>query len=110
MRKSTELGDMIRKFRKIKGMKVYELADKVGIDAAYLTQIERQGRFPSAEKMILIANCIEPPSSTLILYKYRKFKGLANIDTWIDILQKRELKETKANAPFLGYATKIKCT
>jgi transcriptional regulator with XRE-family HTH domain len=42
-------GEQIRKLRKEKGLKVYELAKQVGISDTFMTQIERGYRNPSAE-------------------------------------------------------------
>ncbi len=44
---ANNLGDKIRANRKERQLKVYELANKIGIHPAYLTQIEKNARVPS---------------------------------------------------------------
>ncbi len=41
------LGELIRKRRTELGLKVYELADKAGVNPVYITQIEKHGKLPS---------------------------------------------------------------
>jgi len=41
------LGTIIRQRREKLGLKVYELAKKVGINPVYITQIEKHGKLPS---------------------------------------------------------------
>ena len=40
-------GQQIKKCRLKRGLKVYELANKVGVNPVYITQIERHGKLPS---------------------------------------------------------------
>ena len=42
-----KLGAIIRQRREKLGLKVYELAKKVGINPVYITQIEKHGKLPS---------------------------------------------------------------
>ena len=41
------LGIAIRKRREERNLKVYELADAVGVDPVYITRIEKHGKLPS---------------------------------------------------------------
>lgn len=43
-----KIGEIIRKKRKEMGLKVYELARKVGVHPVYITQIEKHSKLPSS--------------------------------------------------------------
>ncbi len=60
MRKD-HIGIKIRERRKELGLKVYELANKVGINPVYVTQIEKHGKLPSSEVFYRIENVLSLP-------------------------------------------------
>jgi transcriptional regulator with XRE-family HTH domain len=55
---TTNLGGKIREHRKGLDLKVYELANKVGIHPAYLTQIEKNVRVPSPDVLRKIEDAL----------------------------------------------------
>lgn len=52
-------GMAVRESRKQCGLKVYELAKKVGVDPVYITQIEKHGKLPSPLVMKRIADVLK---------------------------------------------------
>jgi len=56
--KDIDLGKAVRKRRIERGLKVYELARRVGIDPVYITQIEKHGKLPSIPVMEAISDVL----------------------------------------------------
>ncbi|MBU0605252.1 MAG: helix-turn-helix domain-containing protein [Candidatus Omnitrophica bacterium] len=56
--RDTNLGKAVRKKRIEYGLKVYELARRVGVNPVYITQIEKHGKLPSASIMKQIADAL----------------------------------------------------
>ncbi len=54
-------GERIKEVRNRKGYTLQELADKTGITASYISQIERGIRHPSLGSLRKIAECLEVP-------------------------------------------------
>ena len=46
---TTEVGEEIREKRKVMGLRAYQLAQKLGVSAVYITQMEKSGKMPSPE-------------------------------------------------------------
>jgi transcriptional regulator with XRE-family HTH domain len=53
-----DLGKAVRKRRIERGLKVYELARRVGINPVYITQIEKHGKLPSIPVMEAISDVL----------------------------------------------------
>ena len=66
------IGEKIRKRRKELGLKVYELAEKVGVNPVYVTQIEKHNKLPSIEVFIKISHILKFTKSMNMFYL--KFK------------------------------------
>lgn len=72
----TEIGDMIQKYRKLKGMTQEELAKVIGVSRATLANYERGNREPSFDTIEKFVTTLNIPSTVY-------FK---NIDTSEDVL------------------------
>ncbi len=55
------MGQKIRRYRVGCGLKVYELAKKVGVNPVYITQIEKHNKFPSPAIMKKITDLLAEP-------------------------------------------------
>lgn len=69
-------GAAIRKRREMLGLKVYEVAYKVGVNPVYITQIERHGKLPSPFIMQKIMDAIYLPSDVFKIYLKMKYPAL----------------------------------
>ena len=56
-----ELGERLRQRRKELGLSLRELADRVGLTASFLSQIERDLTSPSLESLRKISDALEVP-------------------------------------------------
>ncbi len=71
-------------YRKLKGFTQESLSEKIGLNPKYITNIEAQGKFPSAETIDAIAEALDLPVSDLfseqgcpknaLLFDSEKFK------------------------------------
>ena len=71
MKDMENLGVTIRKSRKELALKVYELANEVGIKPVYITQIEKHGKLPSPAVMKKISEVL---CDELLFEMYLKIK------------------------------------
>lgn len=69
-----KFGDVIRQKREAVGMKVFELADKVGVNPVYITQIEKHGKLPSSEVMRKIGHLLGSKDYLENLYIAEKYE------------------------------------
>jgi len=79
-------GAAIRKRREMFGLKVYELADKIGVDPVYITQIEKHGKLPSPLTMQKIADELIMPEGFNIYLKIKYpalYEKVASSDTFL---------------------------
>jgi len=53
-----KLGVSIREQRKKKGLKVYQLADKVGVTPEFITAVERGYKYPSVKVLMKICKVL----------------------------------------------------
>ena len=53
-----KLGISIRDHRKKKGLKVYQLADKVGVSPEFITEVERGYKYPSPKVLTKICKIL----------------------------------------------------
>lgn len=60
------LGRQIALFRKSRGMKQEELAEKVSLSTSYISAIERGVKTPTLENFIAIANVLQVSSDELL--------------------------------------------
>jgi transcriptional regulator with XRE-family HTH domain len=65
------IGAAIRKRREERNLKVYELADAVGVDPVYITRIEKHGKLPSPLIMEKISKALSDES---LFKRYLKMK------------------------------------
>ncbi len=65
------LGEKIRQLREKKDMSLRELAKKVGISAAFLSDIELGRRYPSDKYLSAIARALDTPLDELKQYDTR---------------------------------------
>jgi transcriptional regulator with XRE-family HTH domain len=72
-----KIGEIIRKRREGLGLKVYELAEKVGVNPVYITQIEKHNKLPSPAIFLKILESLSLPADELNdlyqLYMKEKF-------------------------------------
>ena len=68
------IGATIRKLREGQGLKAYELANKVGVNPVYITQIEKHNKLPSFFVMKQISDSLRNPE---LLEVYVKMKCLS---------------------------------
>ena len=73
--------EMVRRRRKEKGLKVCELAQKVGVNPVYITQIEKHGKLPSWKVMKLLSNVLGELTKPYVIEKYPELmaEGLLNV-------------------------------
>ena len=83
-------GEVIKRKRKELGLKVYELAKKVDIIPAYITQIERYNKLPSYAVIKKIEACLD----VNITAQYFREKS-PDVAEYIEELEKRKLKVEK---------------
>lgn len=68
---TTAFGSKLRQVREEKNISLRELAKKIGVSGAFLSDIELGRRFPSPEKIELIAAEIGVPVEELRQYDFR---------------------------------------
>ena len=86
-----DFGKAIREQRKKLKLKVYELANKVGVNPVYITQIEKQGKLPSLEVVKKIKMALHPESVNLgLLYMQERDKEILNF------IEKSSARDAKA--------------
>ncbi len=68
---TTAFGSRLRELREEKSISLRELAKRIGVSGAFLSDIELGRRFPSTEILELIANEIGVPSDELKKYDFR---------------------------------------
>lgn len=68
---STAFGSFLRKIREEKNISLRELAKKIGVSGAFLSDIELGRRFPAADKIELLAKEIGIPVEELQKYDFR---------------------------------------
>ena len=73
------LGIKIRKRRQELGLKVYELAKKIGVNAVYVTQIEKHGKLPSPVVFKRIEKALELDPHFQKLYINKKFPSFNDV-------------------------------
>lgn len=68
---TTAFGTYLRQIREEKNISLRELAKKIGVSGAFLSDIELGRRFPSSDKIELLANEIGVPVEELRNYDFR---------------------------------------
>jgi transcriptional regulator with XRE-family HTH domain len=68
---NTAFGSYLRQIREAKSISLRELAKKIGVSGAFLSDIELGRRFPSADKIELLAKEIGIPVEELQKYDFR---------------------------------------
>lgn len=64
-------GDHLRKLRDARDFSLRELAEKVGVSAAFLSDVELGRRFPSDEKIEALAHALSVDPAELRKYDFR---------------------------------------
>lgn len=64
-------GERLRQLRDEKDYSLRELADKVGVSAAFLSDIELGRRFPAEDKLVALAKALSIDVATLKEYDFR---------------------------------------
>lgn len=80
-------GAAIRKMRELRGWKVFELAEQVGIAPVYITQIERHNQLPATAVMEKIAKALHDEELLKVFLKYKYpavYKNINVIDLFLD--------------------------
>jgi DNA-binding XRE family transcriptional regulator len=77
-----KFGSLVRFYRERMGLKVYELADKVGVCSEYMTQIEKHNKLPCLKVGLIIAAELK-----LFVGEYRDFVNIYLGDKYPEILQ-----------------------
>jgi len=71
------IGALIRKRREKLGLKVYELAEKIGVNPVYITQIEKHNKLPPYDLFIKIESALGGTDADLYLpYLNAKHPGI----------------------------------
>ncbi|MDO8733767.1 MAG: helix-turn-helix transcriptional regulator [Elusimicrobiota bacterium] len=82
------IGKKIREIRKLRGLTLEELADKVGRNWSFLSQIERGRSIPSIETLFLICTALEISLSDLFeKHKSIPYKINSKTDKFIWLLK-----------------------
>lgn len=68
---TTAFGSFLRQIREEKNISLRELAKKIGVSGAFLSDIELGRRFPAADKIELLAQEIGIPIEELQKYDFR---------------------------------------
>lgn len=68
---TTSFGTYLRQIREQKNISLRELAKKIGVSGAFLSDIELGRRFPSSDKIELLAKEIGVPLEELQQYDFR---------------------------------------
>lgn len=68
---TTAFGTFLRQVREQKGISLRELAKKIGVSGAFLSDIELGRRFPAPDKIELLAKEIGVPVEELQQYDFR---------------------------------------
>ena len=63
---TASIGKRIRKFRKAKGWRQEDFAEKIGLSVTYTGMIERGEKVPKLETFITIANTLEVSADLLL--------------------------------------------
>jgi transcriptional regulator with XRE-family HTH domain len=66
-----KFGAILRESRQLRGLKVYELAEKVGVNPVYITRIEKHDKLPSPLVMKKITDALRDP---ILFETYLKIK------------------------------------
>ncbi len=88
-------GEIIRKARQKKGLKVFELANKIGVNPVYITQIEKHNKFPSIAVVRRISDILEPDRknlSSVIGKAYVRDKTIAMHGSFENFLHKLKFR------------------
>jgi len=85
-----KFGDCVKRLRKERGLKVYELADKVGVTPEFITQTEKGRRYPNILNLEKISHILGEELKTLYFREHRP-------DILALIGKSRTLPRTKAN-------------
>ncbi|MDD5687316.1 MAG: helix-turn-helix transcriptional regulator [Elusimicrobia bacterium] len=90
------IGKKIREIRNLKGITLEELAEKVGRDWSFLSQIERGKSVPSIKTLYLICNALSISLSDLFqAHKSTSYKTDPEIDKLIWLMRDKSLSEKK---------------
>lgn len=63
---TSSIGKRIRKYRKAKGWRQEDFAEKIGLSVTYTGMIERGEKIPKLETFITIANALEVSADVLL--------------------------------------------
>ena len=63
---ASSIGKRIRKYRKAKGWRQEDFAEKIGLSVTYTGMIERGEKIPKLETFITIANALEVSADLLL--------------------------------------------
>lgn len=72
-----KIGELVRQQRKEQKLKVYELAQKVGISPVYITQIERYNKLPSFVVYKNIENVLKLPTTLRVQFFREKYPEIS---------------------------------
>ena len=62
-----DLGIALKRVRNKKGIKQVELADTVGVNRSYISELEAGKRNPTVETLVLICTALEVPISKVFI-------------------------------------------
>jgi len=75
------VGALIRKRRQELGLKVFELAKKVGVNPVYITQIEKHNKLPSLNVFMKIEGVLGRNSDIYLPYLKTKYPEIFKLAT-----------------------------
>lgn len=94
MRPATQFGSLVRSVRKSKKLKIWQVAEKVGIEVKHLGRIERGERQPSFDLIVSLAKSLDVSPSTF--FDFDSMADPKSIRTDIDrLLSKLEGEELR---------------
>lgn len=92
-------GERIRELRDAKDFSLRELASKIGVSAAFLSDVELGRRFPSEDKLVLLAKELKTDLEELRKYDFRDE---------VENIKKMMFADPAAGLAFRTVAEKIK--
>jgi transcriptional regulator with XRE-family HTH domain len=92
---ASQFGNQVRSIRKSRKLKIWQVAEKVGVEVKHLGRIERGERQPSFDLIISLAKCLSvSPSKFFDFESADDPKTLRkNIDQFLLTLDGRQLRQ-----------------
>lgn len=66
-----KFGDCVKRLRKVKGLKIYQLAEKIGTSPEFITQTEKGRKYPSIITLDKLARILGDDLKTIYFKEHR---------------------------------------